>query len=463
MQKQFVVPGPPPPPVFGVFGTKMQFFRDPLGRMLSLYRDYGTLVQPGGPGGMVFAFGPEHNQRLLSDTTLFYNPDLTRICPEGSSLHRLWTGLVNMNGERHKQNRRRMMPAFQRKRVESYQELMHEVIEHSTAHWKAGEVRDLSHEMMLLTLRVVMRALFGIDDFDEMDRVGELLKRWLGLYASAPVHLFPHDVPLTPFRTLLRLSEQVEAEIRDIIARRRRLGPGQDVLSVLMSATDEEGGSLTEQELFGHIALLYVAGHETSANALTWTFFLLEQHPEVLADVVDELQSVLQGQHPTVESLPKLPLLDRVIKESLRLLPPVPFSSRRGMAAFELGGVELPEGTVVRYSPFITHRMPELYEQPNRFLPSRWETLEPSPYAYLPFAAGPRMCIGYSFAMQEIGLTLASLLPRFRFERVPGHRVDRKVLATFSPKHGLPMVLHAQDRAFRRTPLEGDVAELLER
>jgi cytochrome P450 len=295
-----------------------------------------------------------------------------------------------------------------------------------------------------------------------MDRVGGLLKRWLDLFVSPPVHIFPRDMPLTPFRTLLRLSDQIEAEIRGVIERKRRLGLGDDVLSVLMSATDEERGALTEEELFGHISLLYVAGHETSANALTWTLLLLEQHPEVLADVVDELQSVLQGQPATVESLPKLPLLDRVIKESLRILPPVPFSMRRGMAPFELGGVEFPAGTEVRFSPFITHRMPELYEQPNRFLPSRWETLDPKPYAYLPFGAGPRMCIGYTFAMQEMALALASILPRFRFERVPGHRVDRKVLATFSPRHGLPMVLHAQDRAFRRTPLEGDVAELLE-
>jgi cytochrome P450 len=428
--------------------------------MMSLYRDYGTLVRTGGPTGPVFVFGQDYNQRVLSDTTVFHNPHMTRLAPPGSALHRLWSGLINMNGERHRQNRRRMMPAFQRKRVEGYQSLMGDVIERTTTDWRTGEVRDLAHEMMVLTLRIVTRALFGLDSFDEMDRVGGMLKRWLDLYASIPVQLFPRDLPLTPFRTLLRLSEEVETMLRDLVAHKRATGLGQDVLSVLMSATDDEAGALTEEELFGHVTLLYVAGHETSANALTWTFFLLEQHPTVLADVLDELQSVLRGSAPTIELLPQLPLLERVIKESLRILPPVPFSGRRGMAPFDLSGREFPAGTQVRYSPFITHRIPEVYDAPDHFRPSRWESLDPHPYAYIPFGAGPRMCIGYSFALQEIALTLATLLPRFRFELVPGQRVDRKALATFAPKHGLRMRLHAQDRNLQRSAFQGDVQEL---
>jgi cytochrome P450 len=444
----------------GKLGAEMQFFRDPLGRMMSLYRDYGKLVRMGGRDGSVFVFDPEFNQRILSDTTLFHSPNVTRICPPGTALHRLWSGLIGMNGDRHRQNRRKMMPAFQRKRVEGYQPLMAEVIERTTADWKPGQVRDISHEMMLLTLRVVTRALFGVDSFDEMDRVGKLLKQWLDTYASIPAQLFPYDVPLSPFRTLLQLSDEVEAMIRDLVARKRREGLGQDILSVLLSVSDEEGGLLTEAELFGHLALLYVAGHETSSNAITWTLFLLEQHPAALADVVDELQSVLQGRAPTVEDLPRLPQLDRVMKESMRLLPPAPFSARHSTAPFELGGREFPAKTELRYSPFVTHRLPEVYEAPDHFRPSRWETLDPHPYAYIPFGAGPRMCIGYSFALQEIALTVGALVQRFRFELVSGQRVDRKVMATLAPKHGMRMRLHAQDRNFQRSPAQGDVCEL---
>jgi cytochrome P450 len=182
----------------------------------------------------------------------------------------------------------------------------------------------------------------------------------------------------------------------------------------------------------------------------------------VTADLVDELHSTLHGDAPSLDQLNQLPLLERVIKESLRLLPPVSYYSRSNIEPTRLGPYPLRKGTTVVLSHYVTHHLPDLYPQPERFLPDRWRTLNPSPYAFLPFGAGPRMCVGATFALQTLKIALAVILQRYRLEVIPDARIDRQVTTTLWPKHGLPMRLHRQDRCFSSTPVCGNIHEMVE-
>lgn len=238
----------------------------------------------------------------------------------------------------------------------------------------------------------------------------------------------------------------------------------RDVLSMLIQARDEEQGThLTEDELLGHAGVIFAAGHETSSNALTWTLFLLSQHPQVMADLLDELQSVLQGEAPTMAQLSQLTLLERVIKESMRVLSPVPWNARVTSQPTELGGYTLPAGTEVFVSIYETHQMPDLYPNPTHFEPQRWETVNPSIYEYNPFSVGPRLCIGAGFAMVEIKIVLAMLLQRYRLQFIPQVNIDRRGLIVMTPKHGMPMQVHPQDKQFTQGvgAVQGNVREMV--
>jgi cytochrome P450 len=207
---------------------------------------------------------------------------------------------------------------------------------------------------------------------------------------------------------------------------------------------------LSEDELIGHISLLLWGSRDASVYAAVWTLFLLSQHPRVQADLVDELDQVLAGNPPSVEQLDRLPLLERVINESLRLLPPFPVIHRVSAETNKLGGYVIPAGAEIVMSTYHTHRIQEIYPDPLVFNPERWLTIQPSVFEFTPFSGGPRMCIGSSFAMQELKIILALVLQRYRLEFLPGTQVDRLVHVTLTPKNGMPMIVHTQDRQFKQ-------------
>jgi cytochrome P450 len=219
---------------------------------------------------------------------------------------------------------------------------------------------------------------------------------------------------------------------------------------------------LTDEELVGQTAFLFMAGHATTASALTWTLFLLCATPTVLVDVLDELHDVLGAGAPDPGRLAELTLLDRVVKESMRLLPPVMWWGRVSTGPFELGEYRLGKGTHVIYSSYVTHRLPELYPRPGAFLPQRWLTCAPGPYEYLPFSAGPRMCLGSGLATMELKLVLATLLRRYRPVPPPRWRVDRGGLMVSQPKHGLPVTLGLPNGRVVRPEIRGNVRALVD-
>jgi cytochrome P450 len=451
-------------PVLGRYGNLIRFHHDPVASLLHFYRAYGQLVAfVRDDPAWLFAFGPEYLPDVLTNTAQLHINLLFYAAPPDSSLRRLTAGLLGMNGDQHRQHRRLVQPAFHKKQVETYHDAMVAITHHALDHWQPGQYYDVAQEMQRLTFRVVCRVLFGLDDSWEAEQVGSLMKRWLQLFSSMSVFLFPKDLPGTPYRRLLALSEELEASVRPLIVQRRIVDAQHgDVLNGLICARDADGTAMTDSDLIGHANLLFIAGHDTSANALTWTLFLLAQHPSAMADVLDELDGILQGNPPTIAQLSQLPLLEHVIKESLRLLPPASYGQRRSVEPFILGSYQLPKGVTIGFSPLVTHRIADLYPEPDRFVPERWATIMPSPYEYLPFGAGSHACIGAPFAMMELKTILAILLQRYRLTLVPGAKIDCQIKITLSPKFGMPMLVMPQDRQFIRSSVRGSIQSVVD-
>lgn len=454
------IPGPSPMRVWGRFGNTFQFGRDTVGHAARLFAEYGPLVSLSTGGGTrvysphpecpgsVLAFGPDATREVTSRHETFHKAHLSgRLYPLGDvpprkqPLKTFAAGLFGVNDQEHRRQRRLMQPAFHRDRLVSYLDDMVAITDECLSRWESGWSGDVAPVMQEVTRRIASKTLFGEDEKPGAGQTGMRLQIALRLLSHPLTRMLPLDLPGLPYRRFLNEITQLEHEVRAIIDRKRKSGAGdRDVLAMLLQARDEDGDTaMSEEELIGHVGVMFAAGHETSANALTWTLFLLSQHPEIRAAVCEEARGVLRGEAPRAEQLPELQLLERVIRESMRLLPPVPWNARYTTQPTEVLGHELPVGTEIFLSIYQTHHMPELYPQPERFNPARWETIDPGPHEYNPFSAGPRMCIGATFAMIEIKVVLSMLLQQFRPVFVPDRRIDRIGNIVMSPRYGMPM------------------------
>ncbi|MEA5569666.1 cytochrome P450 [Calothrix sp. UHCC 0171] len=482
---QLTVPGPPSSPLFGNLIQMFKFVDDSISLSRQLFQNYGSVVSllaGGGTNiysphlncpGTVLAYGADIVREVTSKHDIYHKCPLTRDLyrKRNNSLRtqpfqHFLVGLFGVNGGEHRQHRQLLMPAFHKQRIESYRDDMVALTDSELDRLKVGEEVDILELMRRLTMRIATKTLFGKDFSEEGDTFTRLLKQVGAQMGNPALSLLPFDFPGLPFHRLLNSVGELDQELRNVIQRKRAQGiDGGDVLSMLIQARDAESGvTLTDDELLGHVGVIYVAGHDTSANALTWTLFLLSQHPEIAADLLDELDSVLHGEAPTLEQLQQLPLLERVIKESMRVLSPVPWNGRVISQATSLGGYDLPEGTEVFVSIYQTHHSPEIYSQPERFHPQRWETIEPTMYEYNPFSAGSRICIGAGFAMMEIKIILAMLLMRYRLQLINKNPIHPKGLIVMSPRNGLPMLVYQQDRQFAQGVggVRGSVREMVD-
>ncbi|MEM7112114.1 MAG: cytochrome P450 [Chloroflexota bacterium] len=452
-QQQPSIPGLAPIPFIGSKLAMIRFFSDPIGILQTLHKEHGDIASLNrGDLSFVCAFGPEHNQQLLSNARAFHNfAELPVPLPQDSAALRFNTNLTAMNGKLHRQQRRLMMPAFHKKTVDSYRDDMVAVAEHHFAKWPINGRFDLKQALIDLTLDVMMKSLFGLEIDGNGSSLGHLAMEFLTRITSMGVMAFPVNLPGTPFNRFLTFCEEMEQEFLKIIRERRAMKERpRDVLSILIDTHDEDGANLTDEELVGQTGLLFVAGHETTAFTLIWTLFLLMQHPRVYANLLDELEGKVQGRYPTIAELNDLPLLDAVLKESMRLIPATPFLFvRRGTEPFQLGSYQFPADAKVIVSPLVTHHMPELYPEPERFKPERWFSIKPTAFEYLPFGAGPRMCIGAGFATLEAKLVLSAVVQRFRLTLADNLQVDHKVQGiTLGPKQAIPTHIFPQDRQF---------------
>jgi len=440
----------------------IRFYRDPIGAMVRLHRERGELVPVRlGPKPILFGFGPQYNRLAMQDPSTFHARSVLLPGPPGSAQHRLNAGLLTMNGARHREDRRLVAPPFARKNLGAYHAAMVRIIDDTLQKWRPGETRDMTWEFTALATRISSYVLFGIEDEREARALGADLRQWLHQNFRLAVRLFRHDLPGAPFRALLRCAEQAERQVRSTIARRRGLSETRnDVLSILIHAADHQDPRINDDHLIGHAAILFGASHETTIAALSWTLLLLAQHPQVCHQLIDELTGALRGSPPEMDQVDRLPLLEAVIKESMRLVPPVAFSSRRAACEVEIDNLPWPAGTTLVFSHYVTHHMPEIYAEPEKFVPARWLTIDPSPYEYLPFSAGPRTCLGMDFSMLEQKLILAMLFQRHRLSTLPGAIVNRVSRLVTMPT-SLMMKVHRQDCAFAATPIGGNVHEMI--
>jgi len=312
--------------------------------------------------------------------------------------------------------------------------------------WKSGMVLDLHEAMMHLTLQVVGKTLFGADVERDAPQVGVTLQVLLEFTSDfRRMVMTPKWLPTRLNREANRAVRQLTQIIDRIIQQRRESNEDTgDLLSMLLHAQDEDGSQMTAQQLRDESLTLFLAGHETTASTLSWTWWLLAQNPEVEEKLHLELDRILAGRIPTLDDLPKLTYTSWVISESMRLYPPAWAIPRLAIEDHELGGYRVPKGTGIAAVPWVVHRDRRWYENPEQFLPERWESgnlLKKNPrFAYFPFSYGARQCIGNMFALMEANLVLATIAQQFRFKLIPGHIVEPLASITLRPRNGLKVV-----------------------
>jgi cytochrome P450 len=394
---------------------------------------------------------PDHAQRVLLENHANYRKSFfyQRIRPL------VGDGLVTSEGDDWKRKRRLAQPAFHRERLVGFVEVMAHHTGAVLDRWSEAAARgapvDVSADMMRLTLTVVGHALFGSDLLQGAERMGRALTIALRITNQRFFSLLylPPWLPTPANFRFARAMRVLDGVVNEIISARRGQPPRPDLLGMLMAAHDEEGGArLSDEELRDEVMTMLLAGHETTANALSWAFFLLARSPDVDARLHGECAGVLGGRAVRLEDLPHLGSAARAGQESMRLYPPIWAFGREAREPDVFGTTRVPAGAAVSVCPWLLHRDPRFWKEPERFDPDRFLTDAGRPrYAYLPFAAGPRMCIGNAFASMETQVVLSMVAARFRLALVPGRPVEAETSVTLRPRSGIWMTIHPRSGA----------------
>ena len=358
--------------------------------------------------------------------------------------------ILLLDGERHHRERRLMSPPFHGERMHVYGRLMREIADRVIDRWPLGRPFPIHHEMQAITLDVILRAVFGVDEGATFTRVRERVERFVAQAngPSAPfIALKPFQIDLgrwTPWGRFVRNRDAIRAILLEEIARRRAEGTAgrSDILSLLVDARDEAGAPMSDAELLDEMFTLLMAGQETTATSLAWVFYHLLRHPGALANLRAELARVVGSGPVEAQHLPQLEYLDAVTKESARLTPVATNVMRRLHAPARIGGLDLPAGVSVSASIYATHHRPDLWPDPERFLPERFLGTRPSPNTFFPFGGGVRRCLGAAFATYELKIVLAEVLSRVDLRLAPGYRMRPVLRAiTVAPSRGVPVVM----------------------
>lgn len=367
----------------------------------------------------------------------------------------LGEGLLTSEGARHLRQRRLMQPAFHRERIAAYGSVMAAYARQTADEWQHGHVFDVHEAMMRLTRAIAGKTLFDLDVGDDTGGVDEAITLSLQMYRFAvlPLGGLLEYVPLPFVRRVQRARARLDAWLVDTIRKRRAEGGDRgDLLSMLLATRDEEGAGMSDAGVRDEVVTLLVAGHETTAVALSWAWYLLSEHPAVEAKLHAELDAVLQGRTPTAADTPRLSYTRMVIAEAMRLYPPAWIVERRALRDFTVRGLRIPQGSLVYASQYLVHRDRRWYPEPERFDPERWgpgREVERPKFAYFPFGAGTRVCIGEQFAWMEGMLILATIARRWRLQHDPGHKVALDPLVTLRPKFGMRMRAARRPSAWR--------------
>jgi cytochrome P450 len=421
--------------------------QDPLAFLSKLSREYGDVCSYRTDHWQVVLLNhPAYIKHVLQDHHRNYvktgTPDLMMLKPM------LGDGLMTSEGDAWLSQRRLLQPAFHREQVEAFGRLMVEITLDLCADLRQYANRaqpiDIAEQMTRLTTRIVARALYGADIVDQLGNFSESVQRMNEFMA----HYDPRDrARYQQFRHAHAAIHQIVEHI--IRARRGRSDSGHDLLAMLMRAQDEQTGQgMNDAQLRDQVMTLLMAGHETTAKALTWTWYLLDRHPVVAQRLRAEHAAVLGGRPPTIQDLPSLEYTWMVLQEAMRLYPPVWIMSRRAVVDDVIGEYRVPAGSLVLVSPYLIHRHAEYWPNPERFDPERFragQSADRPHYALFSFSGGPRQCIGKSFATVELQLVLATIAQHYTLQLVPDYRVEPEALVTLCPRGGLPMTLHTND------------------
>lgn len=435
---------PPGPKGSFLLGNLREFTGRRLDFFLDLARTYGDLAS--------FRFGP---RRLF----LASHPDLIEQVLVTDAKHyikhfgaRMYTpvlgnGLVTSEGEFWLRQRRLSQPAFLKARVHSYAPVMAELTERMLDGWQSGQRLDVNYEFSALTSAIALRTLFGLDEPGEREEFTAALREAFTLLGEGFRTLLrvPLWVPTPRNLRTRRAIAHLDRVVNGFIAQgRARNVPGDDLLSRLISARDDDGTAMTDRQLRDEAMTLYLAGHETTALTLSWSWVLLARHPAVEEKLVAEWREVLAGRSPTPDDLPHLPYTEAVITEAMRVYPPVYLIGREATTDLELGGYTVRKGTTIFMCQWVSHRDPRYFPEPEAFRPERWLdglAKRLPKYAYFPFGGGPRVCIGNTFALMEAAILLAAIGQKFRFTLDPDPPIEFDPQITLLPLNGIPATL----------------------
>ena len=419
---------------------------------LSLYsravQQFGDVVQINfGPFPIILFNDPEYVRLIFVEGAYDFI--------KGEYMHNAFrpsigNGLFISEGALHRQQRKLMAPSFQPRHIKNYADTMVMYSERIQQEWHEGERIDVAREMTHLTMSIIGKVLFDADVFTESDELGAAMTTVLAHISQflSSLVAVPLNWPTKHNREVLRAIAVLRNRMRQMIEERRASSEERDdFLSILLRARDEDGNQMSEEQAIDECLTLFGAGHETTATALAWTWYVLSQHPDIYARVLQEVDTVLQGRVPTYNDLANLPYCLQVFKETLRLYPPAYALTRVALHDIELNGYQVHKGESVMIPIYVLHRRSDFYPDPETFDPERFtpEREKQLPrYAYMPFGAGPRICIGNYFAMMEGHLLLATLAQRVTFDLIPGQKIvpDPQKTITIRPINGVQVKVH---------------------
>jgi cytochrome P450 len=436
---------PPGPKNLPIIGNLFAFRSDPLGFLTKAARRHGDLVYFRVVRQHMYLVNhPEYVREILvANQSNFIK---SRALQRAKIL--LGEGLLTSEGQHHLRQRRLVQPAFHRERLAGYASAISECAVRWRERWQAGSTLDVSTEMPHLTLSIVAKTLFSADVQSEASEIGEAMTTVLQMFRLLlmPFSEYMEKLPLPYVRRFEKARARLNATIRGLIRERRKSGQDTgDLLSMLLFARDEEkdDARMNDEEVRDEALTLFLAGHETTANALTWTWYLLSQHPEVERRLHAEINSVLLGRAPELADVPQLRYAEMVLSEALRLYPPAWAIGRMAVGEFELGDVQIPAKSICILSPYLVQRDPRWFPDPEKFDPERWtpEARDARPkFSYFPFGGGARVCIGERFAWMEGVIVMAAIAQKWKLRLAPDQRVEPLPLITLRVKNGLLMI-----------------------
>jgi len=428
-------------------GHLKEFQHNPLQFLEKLAREQGPIVR--------FRLGPFQKVILLTDPELIKEVLVTeqKNFIKSSDVQSLKVilgdGLLTSEKEQHLQQRRLIQPAFKKTHIKSYAQDMIDTTEAYISKWDKALESDVSQDMMNITLGIITKTMFGLDFKEGHELIGESVEKAmkLAIKRMRSVIPLPLSIPTQNNRKYRQTVQALDEVLFKIIGNRRQEDKQkEDLLGILMSAKDEENGlGMTDKQLRDELMTIFLAGHETTANALSWTHYLLAQHPEVEARLHEEIHTVVGDDSVKPEHFQRLFYTQNIIRESLRLYPPAYVIGRQVDKTVEIGGYQFTKGEMVLMSQYVMHRLPEYFEHPEEFKPERFENnfiKTIPPYAYFPFGGGPRVCIGNHFAFMEMVLVLACIAQKYQLHLIPDHvEIKPQPLITLRPKPSLKMVI----------------------